>query len=427
MRIPFISRFDNHSTSSMIIYLGSSQMISNIVRIISGILVAGFVLPEILGTFNGIGIIIGYLPILQLGVMNGINRELPYCFGKGEIDKAKGYASVAQFWEIALSLMAFLVMTLIAVYYLFQAEYVFAMGFLTYGLSAIYHYYGQNYLQILFRTNHDFNKLSNISLIVTFVSLITVILVWKWQFYGLCIRSTILVAVEMYFLWKWKPFFVMPVWDFQLLKEIVNVGMPIFIVGIVFALWTTLHNTLILKMGGVEQFGLFSLALMVGGSVGIFTSSIEQVIYPKMSYEYGKGNGINDLLKLSYKPILYTFLFLIPSIFIGWIMLPFFVDWFLPNYSPGIEAARWTMLLLLVGIWGVNNNVFNVVKKQKDLFYSIVAGVFVFTVALFGLYNFKGFSLVIFPQAMLIGKLTQLSIAYLYLFYYHKNPRLLKY
>lgn len=399
-------------------------MISNVVRIISGILVARFVLPEMLGTFNGIGIIIGYLPILQLGVMNGLNRELPYCFGKGDIEKAKGYASVAQFWELALSLMAFTLLTLIAIYYLFQAQYLYAAGFFSYGLSSIYHYYGQNYLQILFRTNHDFNKLSNISLIIAFASLITVVLVWKWQFYGLCIRSIVLVAVEMYFLWKWKPLFVLPAWDFQMIKEIVRVGMPIFIVGIVFAIWTTLQNTLVLKMGGAEQYGLFSLALMVGSSVGIFASSIEQVLYPKMSFEYGTGKGINDLLKLSYKPILYTFLFLIPSIIIGWIILPFFVDWLLPKYSDGVDAARWTLLLLLISVFGVNNSLFNVLKKQKDLLISLFGGIIGFLSTLFFLYYFRGFSLVIFPQSMIVGRLAQLIIGYSFIFKYYKSDKI---
>jgi O-antigen/teichoic acid export membrane protein len=426
MRLPFIKKFDKHSTSSMIIYLGSSQMISNVVRIISGILVARFVLPQMLGTFNGMGIIIGYLPILQLGVMNGLNRELPYCFGKGEIDKAKRYASVAQFWEVALSSLAFTVLTLISFYYLFQAQYLFAAGFFAYGLSAIYHYYGQNYLQILFRTNHDFNKLSNISLIIAFFSLITVVLVWKWQFYGLCLRSIILIAVEMYFLWKWKPLYVLPTWDFQVMKEIVIIGMPIFIVGIVFALWTTLQNTLVLKMGGAEQFGFFALAVMIENSMAIVEHSVAQVIYPKMAYEYGSGKGVNDLMKISFKPILYVFIFLIPSVLIAWYILPFAIELLLPKYMSGIEAARWTMLLLLIAIWGVNNNIFNVVKKQKDFLISIIAGMVVFIVALLGLYHLKGFSLVIFPQAMLIGKGFQVLIAYLFILNYRRNPGLIK-
>jgi O-antigen/teichoic acid export membrane protein len=110
----------------MILYLGSAQMISNVARVISGLLIAKFVVPELLGTFNGIGIIMGYLPILQLGVMNGLNRELPYYFGKGEYEKAKGFASVSQSWEIILSSISFAVLLFLALFYFFKSNYLFS-------------------------------------------------------------------------------------------------------------------------------------------------------------------------------------------------------------------------------------------------------------------------------------------------------------
>ncbi len=400
-------------------------MISNVIRIVCGILVARFVLPEILGTFNGIGIIIGYLPILQFGVMNGLNRELPYLFGKGENDKAKSYASVAQFWELALSVLAFLALTSFAVYYLIHSKYFYAAGFFAYALVSIHHYYGLNYLQILFRTNRDFNKLSNITLILSFVSLITVLLVWKWQFYGLCMRSVIMAIIEMYLLWEWKPLSVIPRMDYKLLKDIITVGMPIFIVGIVFSLWGTLQNSLVLKFGGAEQFGFFALALMVESSMSILINSVSQVIYPKMAFEHGTGKGIKELLKLSFKPIFFVFIFLIPSIIIVWYILPYAVEWLIPKYMKGIEAARWTLLILPVSLLGVNNNLFNVLKKQRDFLFSIISGMIVFGISLYILYTFRGYSLIIFPQAMLIGKAVQIIIGHLYIYKYLK-PKLIQ-
>lgn len=423
MRIPFIKKFDKHSTSSMILVLSSAQMISNGIRIVSGLLVASFILPKDYGTFTGIGVILGYLPLFQMGVMNGLNRELPYCFGKGDIDKAKEYASVTQFWELFLSALSFSVLTLISFYFLFQSHYIYAAGFFTWAIASINYYYGDNYLHILFRTNNDFNKISIITLILATTALATVLLVWKWKFYGLCVRAIILIAIELLLLWRWKPLAVLPKWDYSIFKEIIKIGLPIFIVGIAFTLWRTLQNTLVLKLGGAEQFGFFSLALMIEGSVGIVAFSIEQVIYPKMSFEYGKGKGIKELLKLSYKPILYTFLFLIPSIIIGWMLIPYFVEWLLPKYYGGVDAARWTLLLLLFSIFGVNNSLFNVLKKQKDLLISLSFGILSFISTLFSLYYLKGFSLVIFPQAMIVGKLVQLTIGYFYISIYLKNER----
>lgn len=423
MRLPFIKKFDKHSTSSMIILLSSSQMISNVIRIASGLLVASFILPKEYGTFTGIGIILGYLPLFQIGVMNGLNRELPYCFGKGDSHKAKEYASVAQFWELSLSILSFSILTIVAIYFLSQSNYIYAAGFFTWAIASINHYFGENYLHILFRTNHDFNKLSALTLILSTLALASVLLVWKWQYYGLCLRAIFLILVEMLLLWQWKPLAVLPKWDYSLFKEIIKVGLPIFIVGIVFSLWRTLQNTLVLKLGGAEQFGYFSLALMIEGSVGIVAFSVEQVIYPKMSFEYGEGKGIKDLLKLSFKPILYTFIFLIPSIIIAWNIIPYFVDLLLPKYNGGINAARWTLLLLLISVFGVNNSLFNVLKKQKDLLISLIIGIIAFLSTLFILYYTQGFSLVFFPQSMIVGKCVQLTIGYIYILKYLKDER----
>jgi hypothetical protein len=113
-------------------------------------------------------------------------------------------------------------------------------------------------------------------------------------------------------------------------------------------------------------------------------------------------------------------------VIIAWYILPYAIEFLLPKYVNGIDAARWTMLLILISIWGVNNNIFNVVQKQRDFLVSIIAGMLVFTLVLFGLYHAKGFSLVIFPQSMLIGKGAQLLIAYLYIIHYRRNPNRIK-
>jgi O-antigen/teichoic acid export membrane protein len=229
------------------------------------------------------------------------------------------------------------------------------------------------------------------------------------------------LLAEIFLLWKWKPLSVKPKFDFTILKEINKVGLPIFIVGIIFSLWSTIQNTFVLKFGGAEQFGLFQLALMVETSLGVVVFSVSQVVYPKMAFEYGKGKDIKDLLQVSFKPILFIFILLVPSIFLGWILLPYAVNWLLPKYVNGVGAAQWTMLLLFISIWAVNNNIFNVIKKQGDFLISIIAGMLVYTAALLILHRYEGFSLKHFPQAMFIGKCSQLFIGYLFIWRYLKS------
>lgn len=399
----------------MIFFLGSAQMISNVIRIISGLIIARLILPEILGLFNGFGIIIGYLPILQLGIMNGLNRELPFLFGKGENERAKQFASVAQFWELLIGFISFSILFALSIVKLFQGNHLHFFGYLTYAFVAFHYFYSTNYLQILYRTNRDFNKLSVISLIVSSSSLLLIVFVWKWGFYGLGTRLLLTYAIELILLYKFRPLKVKPFFDKSIFKELLKVGIPIFIVGYIFSLWGVLQNTIVFKFGGAQQFGYFSLAIMVEGSLAILIGAVNQVVYPKLSFEYGKGTLYNKLIKIILKPVAIVFLILVPSVIIMWYALPYFVTWLLPQYVEGIYAAQWTLITLLVSIFGAFNLIFNVVKKQKDYLITIIVGILSFVFVLYILYINKGFDLVIFPQAMLIGKLVQIISAFFFI------------
>lgn len=408
-------QLNKESTGAMIFFLGSAQMTSNVIRIISGLIIAKLLLPETLGLFNGFGIIIGYLPILQFGIMNGLNRELPYLFGKSEHARAKKIASVAQFWELILACISFSILFILSIVKLFHGNYLYFAGYLTYAFTAFHFFYSTNYLQILFRTNRDFNKLSIIALIVSASSLVLIIPVWKWGFYGLGLRLVLISAIEFILLYKYKPLTVKPLWDKSIFIEIFKVGIPIFIVGYVFALWGVLQNTIIFKFGGSQQFGYFSLAIMVEASLTVLIGAINQVIYPKLSFEYGKGTSLNTLLKITLKPVIIVFAILVPSVILMWFAMPIVVKWWLPQYINGIAAAQWTLITLFVSVLGSFNLIFNVVKKQKDYLISIAVGIAAFTFVLYLLYLNKGFNLVIFPQAMFIGKLVQIITAFFYL------------
>lgn len=410
-----LKKINKESTGAMILFLGSAQMTSNIIRIISGLIIAKLLIPETLGLFNGFGLIIGYLPIAQLGVMNGLNRELPYLFGKNEHEKARHFASVAQFWELGLACISFAILFILSLAKLFQGNYLYFAGYLTYAFTAFHFFYSTNYLQILFRTNRDFNKLSAIALIVSATSLLLIILVWKWGFYGLGLRLVLISAIEFILLYKYRPLRVKPLWNTSIYKEIVKVGMPIFIVGYVFSLWGVLQNTIVFKFGGPQQYGYFSLAIMVEASLAVLIGAVNQVIYPKLSFEYGKGTSLNSLLKIILKPVIIVFAILVPSVVLMWLALPLVVKWWLPQYINGIAAAQWTLITLFISVFGAFNLIFNVIKKQKDYLISIIAGIAAFTLMLFLLYLNQGFNLVIFPKAMLVGKLVQIIIAFFFL------------
>lgn len=394
----------------IIVGFSSSQMVANIIRIISGLLTTKFVDPLTLGTFNSVGLVNGYLPIAQLGIMNGLNRDLPYYFGKGERNKALEIASVAKFWMLTLGTLSFLGMNVFSLINLIKGDYGLALCWFSYASAAFFIFFGNNYLRILFRTGTDFINLSRANINRSIAGMFLVIPVYFLKFIGLGIRNIFIAFTEFIFLWIYKPFDIKAKFNYKIFKELLTTGFPIHLVGQVSSLWEVLQGTLILILGGKEALGLFAIAIMVNASMSIIPQSVSQVLYPRLAFEFGKGKNVKAMVKITIKPLLVINAVFIPFIIILWFSLPMLINVFLPKYHSGIEAAQWILILNLVTSWGAINNIFNVVKKQKDYFYSIISGITVYTLIVFISLKIFGFSLVIFPVSMVIGRLVVLMI-----------------
>ena len=68
--------------------------------IISGLLVARWIFPEVLGKFNSFTIFSSYIIMVQLGVPAAFGRELPFHLGRNQIETAERFAQTAQFHSV---------------------------------------------------------------------------------------------------------------------------------------------------------------------------------------------------------------------------------------------------------------------------------------------------------------------------------------
>ena len=81
--------------------LAGGNLVAMAMRLVGGILLGRLVAPGTLGLFAGIGLVLGYSSIAQLGVLNGLNRELPYHIGRGNVARAHELAAAGQAWALA--------------------------------------------------------------------------------------------------------------------------------------------------------------------------------------------------------------------------------------------------------------------------------------------------------------------------------------
>ena len=139
----------------------------------------------------------GYTRFLQVGIFNGLNRELPYYVGKGDRERVNELAAAAQAWAIALGGLIGLALLGVAAWYEVHGQLERASGWAANAAAAVVFFYGTMYLQATYRTAHDFARLSVANVIQNSLALVLVVLVALLGFQGLCLRATLAAVVAL--------------------------------------------------------------------------------------------------------------------------------------------------------------------------------------------------------------------------------------
>lgn len=406
-----------------LISFASSQIISQFLRVTSGFLVVSFIDPKLYGQFTGIGVFLGYILLGHGGIINGLSRELPYELGRGNNEYARQMASSVFALSILLSLLASLAFFIFALLYFIKGDNLTSLIFLSYVIIGGLFLLNSQYLPTLYRTNKDFNSLSKQNILVGLGNLLSVLLVYYFSIYGLVARGVLLSIYQFTLLFSNKPYKVNLKYHLSHFKKLFKTGLPIFMVGQINPLWSTIVNNLIFSIGGPVNYGLYALSTIVQSTIGVIPVSFSGVIYPRMSIMLGEGKTIRHIIKSNIKPLYFQCGIMLLIATIGAILLPIVIPEILPKYTQGIEAAQWMLFVPVMQSFGSINNIYNVVKKQKWYFISLVFGAFVGSAYIFICITYYGFDLVIFPQGLLTGKFLQQSLSLLFITILLKNER----
>jgi O-antigen/teichoic acid export membrane protein len=357
--------------------------------------------------------VLGYVPFLQLGVLNGLNRELPYYIGKGDREHAHDLTASAQAWALLVGGSVASVLLCVAVWQGMIGKINLAAGWGTFAAGAFFLFYSQNYLQVTYRTRGDFARLTFVNVSASVAGFFLVGLVWLFSFYGLCLRTLGISLVTFALLWRWRPVRVKPKWIKAHLVHLFKIGFPIFVVGQLYAWWFVLNSTLVLKFMDAKALGLFQLSVIVLTTIEMLPGSLGQIAYPRMASDFGQHHSLERLIQIIRRPIILMFLAMIPVVVLGWFAIPLLVNHFLPNYSDGIQAAQWSLVAGLVLSLSPLNNIFNVIKCQRQYAVAILIGMLVYCISLFWLAK-EGIYLAVFPQALIFGRTAFLLSSYFF-------------
>lgn len=341
----------------------ASSLVYQFSRFVVGLIVARWVGPEEFGVWNTLNLLLLYGAFASLGVLNGMNREIPLLRGRrGEKEAAQ--IVILSFWFMLFSSIVIgLIISFIAISSRITEQ--FRQSLMWMGLLFISHYM-YLYFQLLLKSNIKFRLMSIQQFMYAIVlPLVVLPMASQWHIPGFILGQAIVALALGIFICRvisFKPAFF---WSWSALFFLIKIGFPIMVAGVLYGLLTSVDRWIILTFLGVESLGYYSLAIICLGTLGIIPSVVSQQLYPRMAFRYGQTSVQKSLFPMVIRQSLMSMVITVPILILVYFGLPFLVTYFLPEYSLGLVPARILLIgLAFIPLAGGVGNFLNIVDKQ---------------------------------------------------------------
>jgi O-antigen/teichoic acid export membrane protein len=341
---------------------GTSSMFMSIATMVAGIVMIKWLEPEQIGLWQSLTVITAYTSFAQLGINQGLNRELPYHYGKGDVSKGNSLAETNQAYATFLSLF-FLSITIIAVsvLLLFSKPYSLIAGVLTLGLVISLNTFN-NFLVVTYRSAKAFNKLSIVYFTNGFLILLLLPFIYFFKYYGLLMYSFSSALFLNTLMFIFRPLKIKSSFKRIEVIHLIKTGFPIFVMGYLRNVARTSIRLTLLFKGGIKIVGLFSPVSAVYSVMSLFPNIFANYFYPQMTYRYGKTGDPKILWPIVVKTYLILFSISIPLVILIWCITPYVINTYFQKYSESIKAIQIMAISLSFGGAIITHNVFYSIK-----------------------------------------------------------------
>ena len=359
-------KWGNKEHRAPVFFTGSSIMLS-VAQLISGVVIVHYIGPREMGLWASVSLALTYAFFALAGVQNGLSRELPYYLGANNDGMARRLAATTLFYTTGGCLLTLLA-GVGAVTYLVVKH---ADIKLTYAVAAVtflvmFKFY-QNYLFVTFRSKNSFMDLARVQVWQAALMVGALPLLFL-RYDGMLLRYVLVAGLSVYLMHRARPMHILPSWRMDSFFLLLKTGIPIFATDYISNCAGTLDKVALLKFGGVEQVGLYALAISAYSAFQVVPQSIAHYAYPRMSHHYGRTNNPRVLWGMAWKTSLVVVGSMIPIAIIGCALLPTCVKFLFPKYVAGTHAAEVTLFTAVAYGATMGSNALASLKAWSHLF-----------------------------------------------------------
>lgn len=334
------------------------------IQMISGLVIARFIAPDDYGIWGLLTLAITYSSFLQLGIINGVNLELPISLGKNNMLDVKRIIGTSQVFISSCLLLLFSASIFYLIINWSSLEEKMLYGIITIILITMCTFY-QDFLTATFRTPNSFLQFSKINFFHSFVNLISVALIFYFGYYGLLLKSLIVIVLYVLLLHIYRPIKVKSNFSLDVFIKLVKTGLPIFSLAYIQVLAIGVDRVLLVRYGSMSDVGIYSFAYLAFSSITLMSGSVASYIYPTMTHMFAENRDYYQLSKFIKKNISIVFGGLLIVGSIGYLLVPSLIVNFFPYYIDSIYVMK---ILIFAGVFQgsvIGVNVLLSMKKWK--------------------------------------------------------------
>jgi len=308
-----------------------SSVFLNFASLITGLVTYRWIEPYYVGLWQSLLLFQSYSMLLRFGIINGMNRELPFNMGQGNLRLAVKYAETTLYFTI-LNIILFLILAGGILFFIpIPKVYIFPLiAILIIGAVNFY----TTYLFGTFRANADFDWLSWIQIAQAILKIFSILLVIYTGFVGFVIREMVIVIIVAVLAHIFRPMKqVKPVFEKQIFINLLKIGLPIFISSYIIGVISTIPNLILLKFGNVALLGIYAPLLTIISAVAVLPDSITTYLYPKMTHAIGKSNDRIAIWRKAFYSHLGLMILGIPVVLACLVIVPWLIDNIIPKYT----------------------------------------------------------------------------------------------
>jgi O-antigen/teichoic acid export membrane protein len=348
-------------------------LFTGILTFFAGIWSRNILTPEEFGLWLSLSLIMLYGNFIQFGVINGMHREIPRLLGRDDDESAQSIREITFTWLVITTVIVILLS--LGILWLDispSLKILIVLACISVPIQQLL-----IYERILYATISNFRKVASIQLIFgPGQSIFTIIFVYFWGIYGMfhaIILANLLGMIYGHFSFNQK---INLRFNTSIILKLGKIGFPLMLIAFTYILLISFDRLFITFFLDHSALGMYSLALLIYQTIIMLPAIIEQVLYPKLNFKYGKIKNpteINLLIEETSKLIAIGMPLILGPVYIA---LPWFVKLMLPGYTNGIHAAN----LLLFGIYflsiaGMFTTYLKIIDKQVTYLYILLGTV----------------------------------------------------